>query len=73
MAMLAGALCYLVGSIAITMLLNVPLNNALAAADPGSAEGAQLWSTYLLLWTMWNWVRTIVCAVAVILLVMARQ
>jgi uncharacterized membrane protein len=41
------------------MVLNVPLNNALAAVDPASAEGAKLWATYLRDWTNWNTVRMI--------------
>src|SRR5262245_37356421 len=35
---LAGALIYLIGSIFVTMIFNVPMNNALAAADLSSAE-----------------------------------
>ncbi len=58
---LAGALLYLVGSIAITMAFNVPLNNRLAKVAPDSAEGATLWSRYLKVWTAWNHARTIGC------------
>ena len=35
---LTGALLYLVGSFVVTGAANVPLNNALAAVDPSSAE-----------------------------------
>jgi uncharacterized membrane protein len=58
---LAGALLYLIGSIAVTMLFNVPLNNRLAAVAPDSAEGATLWSHYVKVWTAWNHARTIGC------------
>lgn len=58
---LAGALLYLMGSIAVTMLFNVPLNNRLAAVAPDSAEGATLWSHYVKVWTAWNHARTIGC------------
>jgi uncharacterized membrane protein len=58
---LAGALLYLVGSIAITMRCNVPLNNRLAKVAPDSAEGATFWSHYLKVWTPWNHARTIGC------------
>lgn len=56
---LAGALIYLIGSIGVTMFLNVPMNNALAAADPSSAEGQKIWTDYLTNWTFWNHVRTV--------------
>ena len=38
----AGSLLYLLGTILVTMVCNVPRNNALAAVDPGSTEGARL-------------------------------
>jgi uncharacterized membrane protein len=44
-----GSLLYLVGTILVTMLGNVPLNNALAKVEPDSIEGATLWAKYLLL------------------------
>ena len=55
----AGGILYIGGCFLITMLLNVPLNDALAKAGPGSPEGAELWAKYLDTWTMWNTVRTI--------------
>src|SRR5215208_6614217 len=57
-AMLAGGIIYVVGMFVVTMAFNVPLNNALAAVDPSSAEGATLWSRYLKDWTFWNHART---------------
>jgi uncharacterized membrane protein len=61
---LAGSVLYLAGCIAVTAICNVPRNNALAAVDPGSAEGARLWADYLVSWTAWNHVRTISCLAA---------
>ena len=55
--LLAGSLLYLAGSIFVTMVFNVPLNDALAAVTPNSAEGAALWTRYLDNWTSWNHVR----------------
>jgi uncharacterized membrane protein len=55
---LAGSLLYLFGVILVTLLFNVPLNDALEAVEPGSAEGAGLWTRYLAAWTAWNHVRT---------------
>jgi uncharacterized membrane protein len=57
--LLMGSLLYLVGTILVTMLANVPLNDALAIADPNSTEGAKLWARYLTDWTLWNHVRTV--------------
>jgi uncharacterized membrane protein len=56
--LLAGSLLYLAGSIFVTLAFNVPLNDALAAVNPHSAEGAALWARYLANWTAWNHVRT---------------
>lgn len=69
--MLAGGLLYLVGSIGVTMVLNVPLNNALAAVDPASTEGAQVWARYLTDWTFWNTVRGIASLAATAALIQA--
>lgn len=62
--LVAGSLLYLVGTFAVTMLGNVPLNNALAVVEPAGAEGARLWSRYLTSWTAWNHVRTIAALAA---------
>lgn len=58
-AALIGAVVYLAGIIAVTIVFNVPMNNALAAVDPASAAGEALWQDYLTRWTMWNHVRTV--------------
>lgn len=57
--LLIGSLFYLVGAFGVTILFNVPLNEALAIADPDSANGVSLWANYLTNWTVWNHVRTI--------------
>lgn len=56
--LLAGSLFYLVGTVLVTSVFNVPLNDAIAVVDPGSADGANLWSSFLTSWTNWNHVRT---------------
>jgi uncharacterized membrane protein len=56
--LLAGGALYLLGCILVTIALNVPLNNALAAVKPESAPAAELWTRYLRDWTFWNHVRT---------------
>jgi uncharacterized membrane protein len=62
--LLVGSLLYLIGTILVTILFNVPRNNALAAVDPTSPEGARVWTTYLSSWTAWNHVRTIAALAA---------
>ena len=56
---LSGSLLYVAGAFLVTVLFNVPRNDALAAADPGSAAADVLWSRYLRIWTAWNHVRTL--------------
>lgn len=56
---LAGGILNVAGMFGVTMVFNVPLNNALAAADPAGAEGGDVWSRYLRDWTFWNTIRTV--------------
>ena len=55
---LIASAVYVVGYVGVTMFCNVPLNNALAAAQIGTPEATSLWSRYFSDWTMWNHVRT---------------
>ena len=57
--MLVGGLLYLIGAFGVTVVFNVPRNNALAVVDPAGREGAREWAGYLGTWTAWNHVRTI--------------
>jgi uncharacterized membrane protein len=68
---LAGAVFYLVGTIGVTMLFNVPRNNALAVLVPADAQAATFWSGYLSSWTAWNHVRTIAALAAAVLFAIA--
>jgi uncharacterized membrane protein len=52
-------------------MFNIPRNDALAAADPASADGATLWSEYLTAWTAWNHVRTVAAVAATAAFVIA--
>jgi uncharacterized membrane protein len=56
--LLVGSLLYLVGTLGVTIVFNVPLNDALAMVKPDSTEGANLWISYLANWTFWNHIRT---------------
>jgi uncharacterized membrane protein len=55
----AGGLVYGVGGVAVTFMVNVPLNEALAAASPTAASAPDLWRQYATPWTIWNHVRTL--------------
>jgi uncharacterized membrane protein len=57
--LVVGSLLYAVGTFAITAAIHVPMNNALAAVIPNSAEGSAVWARYLVRWTAWNHVRTV--------------
>ena len=58
LARIVGRLLYIAGTFGVTMMFNVPLNDALMRVAPESAEGASFWAHYLARWTMWNHVRT---------------
>ena len=64
--LIAGCVLYVAGCFGVTMFFNVPLNNALAAADAATVEGLKVWENYLTTWTMWNTVRTIAAAAALV-------
>ncbi len=70
--LLIGSLLYLIGSVGVTIAFNVPLNNALAIADPRSTESANLWTKYLIDWTFWNHVRTVAALIAAVLFMLAK-
>jgi uncharacterized membrane protein len=57
--LLAAGLLYLAGVVLITMIFNVPLNEALAKVDPPSSTGNEIWALYLDRWAFWNHARTI--------------
>jgi len=71
--MLVGSVLYLVGAVLVTIVFNVPRNDALAAVAPESAEGARLWIGYLAGWTAWNHVRTVAALAASASLLMALR
>jgi uncharacterized membrane protein len=65
---LAGALLYLAGAILVTIVFNVPQNDALAGVDPANADASRVWTTYVRSWTRWNHVRTVSALAAAALL-----
>jgi uncharacterized membrane protein len=64
----AGAVLYLVGTILVTIVFNVPRNNALAAVNASSSDGGRLWTAYIAAWTGWNHVRAVAALIAAALL-----
>jgi len=62
--LLLGSALYLVGSFGVTVVANVPRNDALLRMDPGTPEAARYWRSYVREWTMWNHIRTAAAAAA---------
>jgi uncharacterized membrane protein len=64
-----AAAIYLAGAFAMTMAVNVPMNEALAAAPiPESRESAhRVWQAYSGPWQVWNIVRTLASGAALLL------
>jgi uncharacterized membrane protein len=55
--LLIGAALYLVGVFGLTMVYNVPRNDALARLSPDAPETPEAWRTYVREWTAANHVR----------------
>lgn len=69
--LLLGSLLYLIGTFLVTIVFNVPMNDALARVEPDSTEGASLWANYLANWTLWNHIRTAAALAAAALFTIA--
>jgi uncharacterized membrane protein len=69
--LLTGGLLYVVGVFGLTMVMNVPMNNRLAASDPATADGQAYWREYLRRWTAWNHVRFVASTAALVALLLA--
>jgi len=64
-----AALVYLIGCFGVTVVFNVPMNEALAGMDLTSDATRDYWSrTYVPRWTFWNSVRTGAAALAAALM-----
>jgi uncharacterized membrane protein len=62
---LAAAAVYGLGVFAVTFVVHIPLNEALAAARPAdAAAAAATWEDYTGRWTAWNHLRAAASAVA---------
>jgi uncharacterized membrane protein len=69
--LIAGGAIYVAGMFGVTMLFNVPLNNALQNVTAESRTGTAIWNDYLRRWTLWNHVRTASCLAASALFLLA--
>jgi len=68
---LVAACLFLAGMFIVTVVFNVPLNNALVAHAAQSADAATVWTDYLKTWTVWNHVRTVVSIAAGVIFTIA--
>jgi len=69
MLILIAGLVYLVGCFGVTVLFNVPMNEALAGMELSEDATRAYWKgTYLPRWTFWNTVRTLACGLSAALL-----
>jgi uncharacterized membrane protein len=73
--LIAGGVSYVAGMFLVTMVCNVPLNNALSEVTAESRTGTAIWNDYLRRWTLWNHVRTVSClgAAAVFIFLLASR
>jgi uncharacterized membrane protein len=55
---------YAGGVLAVTSLVNVPLNQALATETLATVPAAAAWSQFSMPWTVWNAVRTLAAVLA---------
>jgi uncharacterized membrane protein len=56
---IGASVLYILGTIGVTIVRNVPLNNELAALDPESQSVVPFWATYVSKWTAWNHLRAL--------------
>jgi uncharacterized membrane protein len=71
--LLAAFLFYLLGSVVVTMVFNVPRNNRLAMLEADSPQAAAYWPVYLREWLFWNHVRCIASIAAAVLVMRATE
>jgi uncharacterized membrane protein len=71
--LVVGGVLYVLGMFVVTMVCNVPLNNALMNVTQESRTGMAIWSDYLRRWTLWNHVRTVSCMGAAALFIVALK
>lgn len=68
---LAGSALYVIGTFLVTMVCNVPMNNALDKVSPESAQAVQAWSHFIPRWTMWNSIRATAALAATTMMILS--
>ena len=53
-----GSVLYLIGTLFVTMVFNVPRNEYLASIALADPDSASVWAGYVNSWTAWNHIRT---------------
>ncbi|MGX9885926.1 anthrone oxygenase family protein [Streptomyces sp. NPDC002276] len=69
--LLLGSALYLFGAFGLTLVANVPRNDALLKLAPGTPEAAAYWPSYIREWTMWNHVRATASVAAALVYMLA--
>lgn len=64
---IAAGLIYAIGMFFVTAVFNVPLNNLLDQVIGDGQEATATWQHYLSVWTRWNTVRAIACAITMVI------
>jgi uncharacterized membrane protein len=68
---ISGGAIFLIGTLGVTALCNVPRNDALEAVCATDQGAPILWSRYVREWTFWNHVRSGAALIAALLLTIA--
>lgn len=61
---LSGCMIYAIGVVAVTFLINAPLNESLAAARASEGNAGGIWEDYSGPWTLWNHLRALAAGLA---------
>jgi uncharacterized membrane protein len=69
--MLSGSLLYLIGTFLITVVRNVPMNNALERVQATGDYASDHWARYVAQWTAWNHLRTAAALLGTALMTLA--
>ena len=69
--LVAGSLLYLIGTLLVTIVFNVPKNKRLAVLLPSDEGAEREWRDYVSRWTFWNHVRTAASAAATLFFCLA--
>jgi uncharacterized membrane protein len=62
--LLGAVAIYGAGGLALTFVVHVPMNDALATVTVTSSDAGQVWRDYAEPWTAWNHIRAVTSAIA---------